>query len=112
MAAFVIALANGQLIYLHVWMEKRGITTYDYVNFQRELVDMKVLLKAGANVSQRNERRDTPIDSVSGEWSDGLAGFYRSLNNSATHKVDLEQIQKLRPEIAKLLREHAAKQKR
>ena len=40
------------------------------------------------------------------------SGFYRSLNASATNKVDLEQIQKLRPQIAKLLREHAAKQRR
>ena len=89
-----------------------GNTPLHVAGFMGRMEMVKVLLKAGANVSQRNERRDTPIDSVSGEWSDGLAGFYRSLNDSATHKVDLEQIQKLRPEIAKLLREHAARQKR
>ena len=49
---------------------------------------------------------------VRGAWSDGLAGLYRRLNQSTTHKVDIEQIQKLRPQLAKLLREHAAKQKR
>jgi len=32
-SAIGIAVATAKLISLHVWMEKRGITTYDYVNF-------------------------------------------------------------------------------
>ena len=73
---------------------------------------VQLLLAKGASITQRNGRRETAIDTVSGAWSDGLAGFYRRLNQGATHKVDLEQIQKLRPQLTKLLREHAAKQRR
>jgi hypothetical protein len=72
---------------------------------------VQLLLAKGASVTQRNGRRETAIDTVSGAWSDGLVGLYRRLNQSTTHKVDIEQIQKLRPQLAKLLREHAAKRR-
>ena len=73
---------------------------------------VKLFLAKGASTTQRNNRRETPIDSVSGKWDEGLAGFYRGLNNATANKVDLEKIQKLRPQLAKQLRAHAAKQKR
>ena len=37
-SAIGVGIATAKLISLHVWMEKRGITTYDYVNFEKELV--------------------------------------------------------------------------
>ena len=89
-----------------------GNTPLHVAAFMGRTEMVQLLLAKGAGVTQRNNRRDTPIDSVSGEWNEGLAGFYRSLNNSAANKVDLAQIQKLRPQLAKLLREHAAKQRR
>lgn len=69
----------------------------------------KLFLAKGASTTPRNNNRDTPIDSVTGKWDEGLAGFYRSLNNATANKVDLKKIQKLRPQLATLLREHAAK---
>jgi len=89
-----------------------GNTPLHVAAFMGRTEIVQLLLAKGASVTQRNGRRETAIDTVSGAWSDRLAGFYRRLNQGATHKVDLEQIQKLRPQIAKLLREHAAKQRR
>ena len=89
-----------------------GNTALHVAAFMCRTEIVQLLLSKGASVTQRNGRRERAIDTVSGAWSEGLAGFYRSLNTSATNKVDLEQIQKLRPQIAKLLREHVAKQRR
>ena len=36
----------------------------------------KLLLSKGAKASVRNKKGESSIDAVSGEWSDGVAGFY------------------------------------
>ena len=119
--ALSTAAFHGQLDMMRLLLEKGGEvnavnedgnTALHVAAFMCRTEIVQLLLAKGASVTQRNGRRERAIDTVSGAWSDGLAGFYRSLNNSATHKMDLEQIQKLRPQIAKLLREHAAKQNR
>ena len=51
------------------------------------------------------------IDTVSSEWSAGLAKFYNSLNKDARLGLDLAEVKKNRPEIASLLKAHAAKSK-
>ena len=119
--ALSTAAFHGQLDVMRLLLEKGGKvnatnedgnTPLHVAAFMGRTEMVKLLLAKGASVTQRNDRRETPIDSVSGAWSDGLAGFYRSLNLSATHKVSMEQIQKLRPQLVKLLREHAAKERR
>ena len=116
--ALSTAAFHGQLDVMRLLLEKGakvnatnedGNTPLHVAAFMGRTEIVQLLLAKGASVTQRNGRRETAIDTVSGAWSDGLAGFYRRLNQGATHKVDLEQIQKLRPQIAKLLREHAAK---
>ena len=69
---------------------------------------VRMLLEKGALVSRKNERGETPIDVVSGEWNDGLAGFYTGIGSSLGLKLDLESIRQERPQIAKMLREHAS----
>ena len=119
--ALSTAAFHGQLDVMRLLLEKGGQvnavnedgnTALHVAAFMCRTEIVQLLLSKGASVTQRNGRREMAIDTVSGAWSEGLAGFYRSLNTSATNKVDLEQIQKLRPQIAKLLREHAAKQRR
>ena len=119
--ALSTAAFHGQLDVMRLLLEKGGQvnavnedgnTALHVAAFMCRTEIVQLLLSKGASVTQRNGRRERAIDTVSGAWSEGLAGFYRSLNTSATNKVDLEQIQKLRPQIAKLLREHAAKQRR
>ena len=118
--ALSTAAFHGQLDVMRLLLEKGGQvnavnedgnTALHVAAFMCRTEIVQLLLSKGASVTQRNGRRERAIDTVSGAWSEGLAGFYRSLNTSATNKVDLEQIQKLRPQIAKLLREHAAKQR-
>jgi len=88
---------------------KDGNTPLHVAAFMGRTEMVKLFLAKGASVTQRNNSRETPIDSVSGDWNEGLANFYRSLNNTTANKVDLKKIQKLRPQLAKLLREHAEK---
>ena len=119
--ALSTAAFHGQLDVMRLLLEKGGKvnatnedgnTPLHVAAFMGRTEIVQLLLTKGASITQRNNRRERAIDTVSGAWSDGLAGFYRRLNQSATHKVDLEQIQKLRPQLTKLLREHAAKQRR
>ena len=119
--ALSTAAFHGQLDVMRLLLEKGGKvnatnedgnTPLHVAAFMGRTEIVQLLLAKGASVTQRNGRRETAIDTVSGAWSDDLVGLYRRLNQSATHKVDIEQIQKLRPQLAKQLREHAAKQKR
>ena len=119
--ALSTAAFHGQLDVMRLLLEKGGKvnatnedgnTPLHVAAFMGRTEIVQLLLAKGASITQRNGRRETAIDTVSGAWSDGLADFYKRLNQSATHKVDLEQIQKLRPQIVKLLREHAAKERR
>ena len=117
-SALSTAAFHGQLDVMRLLLEKSGEvnavnedgnTALHVAAFMCRTEIVQLLLAKGASVTERNGRRERAIDTVSGTWSEGLAGFYRNLNASATNKVDLEQIQKLRPQIAEILREHAAK---
>ena len=70
---------------------------------------VNLLLAKGASPTRRNGRRESVIDVVSGPWSDDLAGFYTALLGMTEEDTDLDEIQKRRPEVAKILRSHAAK---
>ena len=65
----------------------------------------KLLLSKGAKAGVRNKKGESSIDAVSGEWSDGVAGFYRFLNGLTSNKVDLQEIRKARPRMLKLLQD-------
>ncbi len=65
----------------------------------------KLLLSKGAKANVRNKKGESSIDAVSGEWNDGMAGFYRFLNGLTSNKVDLQEIRKARPRMLKLLKD-------
>ena len=71
-----------------------------------------LLLDKGASVTKRNGRRESAIDVVSGDWSDQLAGFYRALSDGAGLGLDLEEVRRLRPKVAGLLRERGATERK
>ncbi len=56
--------------------------------------------------TKKNYRDESPTDVVSGEWNDGLGGFYIAITSGAGIEIDLEEIRNLRPQIKQLLREH------
>jgi hypothetical protein len=87
-----------------------GNTPLHVASFLCRVDLINLLLENGASVSKRNGRGELPVDVVSGAWSEPLAGFYRAIASGARLEIDLDEIRKLRPEIAKRLREEAAKQ--
>ena len=72
---------------------------------------VKLLLEKGASARIDNGRGESPADVVSGEWSRELAGFYLGIAGSVGLEIDLERIQKERPKLAKLIREHGEKER-
>ena len=81
-----------------------GNTPLHVAAFMGRFEIVNLILSKGANLKILNNRKETPIDVVSGEWTDELAGFYRLLNGLTTNKVDLHEIRKARPRMEKLLK--------
>ncbi|MGI9240343.1 MAG: ankyrin repeat domain-containing protein, partial [Verrucomicrobiales bacterium] len=67
---------------------------------------VELLLENGASPKTRNGRRESAIDVVSGAWSPELGGFYSAITSGSGFSVDLNEIERLRPEIKRLLEEH------
>ncbi|OUW79313.1 MAG: hypothetical protein CBD74_10160 [Saprospirales bacterium TMED214] len=80
-----------------------GNTPLHLAAFMCEFEIAQILLEKGASPSVKNERGETPLDIVSSEWSDGLSRFYAGVGRSLGLNLDLEEIQKARPRMAKLL---------
>jgi YVTN family beta-propeller protein len=89
-----------------------GNTPLHVAAFAGEIEIVRLLLRKGASITKRNKNRQTATDIVASDWDEGTAGFYRAVG-AATGKIfDLTQIEKVRPQIAQLLRRHAAKAKK
>ena len=86
-----------------------GNTALHLAAFFGEEPLVQLLLAKQASVTVKNGRGETPADVVAAEWSEELAGIYRRLENTLGRQLDLEKIQRARPQIAKRLAEQAAK---
>ena len=64
---------------------------------------VEYLLDKGASVNKRSDRGERAVDTVTAPWSEGLAGFYRSLSDRAGLNLNLEEIERLRPQMVNLL---------
>ena len=72
----------------------------------RELPDLVPgLLKAGADPLKKNDRGETAIDVVAGDWNAGLAAFYQAIGTTIDVEMDLDAIKTRRPEMVGLLRD-------
>jgi len=69
---------------------------------------VELLIQHGAPPMKKNGRGETAIDVVSGEWSDGLGAFYKGIGDSIGVEFDLDSMQRQRPKVAELLRNHPA----
>jgi len=67
------------------------------------------LVAKGAPVNVRNDRSETPLDTVRSAWSKELKGFYQAIGGALKLELDLEKINSARPEIAALLAEKGGK---
>jgi len=73
---------------------------------------VRLLLDKGASMSHKNNREETVIEILSRPWNEELAGFYTGIGNATGVKVDLDRLKRERPNIAKLLREHASSEEK
>jgi YVTN family beta-propeller protein len=68
---------------------------------------VKYLLEKGASHTKKSGRGETAVDTVSSPWNDGLARFYTSISDDANLSLVLEEIERLRPQIVRMLRDDA-----
>lgn len=93
---------------LEIKNHEGGTAIYNAAFFcQPEIV--KTLLDKGADVNARNKDGLTPLDVVSGQWNPELESIYCFIYRTLNIELDLEQIKRTRPEVARLLREQAEK---
>ena len=71
-----------------------------------------LLLEHGASLSARNDNGQTPVNVVSGPWDKGLADFYDSIGTAIGRSLDLERMQRDRPQVTKMLRKRSSKSDR
>lgn len=83
-----------------------GNTPLHVAAFAGHVEVVKYLLRKGANPLIENNNGQTPAEVVSSRWSEQTAGFYRGVGRSTGMNFDLEKIQKLRPQLAELLKSH------
>ena len=82
-----------------------GNTALHLAAFTCRVEMIEFLVSKGASIGKRNHRRESSIDVVSGEWSDGLGDFYEGVSRGAGLGLKVDDMKRLRPKIAKRLRE-------
>ncbi len=88
---------------------KDGSTALHMAAFFGHLEIVKALLAKEADVNVRNDRSETPLDTVKGAWSEELKAIYQAIGGSLKLELDFEKIKAARPQIAALLAEHGSK---
>ena len=58
---------------------------------------VELLIKNGADIHKKNNKKETARTIVSGPWSDEVAGVYRYISRVARVNFDLEKIKRARP---------------
>lgn len=85
------------------WKSEDGNTPLHTAAFLCRPEMVNLLIASGANRIAKNELGETPLDVVKGDWSSGLADFYRGVNEMFELGIDLESMRKSRPNMMRLL---------
>ncbi|MAG93894.1 MAG: hypothetical protein CMJ48_09115, partial [Planctomycetaceae bacterium] len=88
---------------------KEGNTALHMASFLAHPEIVKLLLGKGASVKKKNMKGESALDVVSADWSPELEGTYKFIGGLLNTELDLKRIKSTRPKVAKLLRDHAAK---
>jgi len=80
-----------------------GNTTLHMAAFFGHVEIVEALAAAEADLKSVNVRSETALDTVKGEWDDGLERLYLGIGEALGLDIDLEKIKTARPEIAALL---------
>jgi len=94
---------------LNLKSSKDGATALHMAAFFGHIEIVKGLLAKGADVNVRNDRSETPLEVVSGSWSEELKGVYLLIGGALKLNLDLEKIKSARPQIAALLAKRGGK---
>ena len=78
---------------------KEGSTALHMAAFFGYLEIVNAMVASGADVNARNERSETPLDTVKGAWSEELKGVYQAIGGSLKLELDFEKIKVARPKI-------------
>ena len=88
---------------------KDGSTALHVAAFFCHTDVVTLLLARGAEINAVNQRSETPLDTVSAPWSEGLAEFYAGIAKAIDLKLDLKKVEATRPKVAALLRKRGGK---
>jgi hypothetical protein len=86
-----------------------GATALHVAAFFCRTETMELLLNKGAEVNAKNIRAETPLNTVSAEWSQELEGLYNWIAELLQLQLDIERIKTTRPKIAAILRKASRK---
>ena len=70
---------------------------------------VELLLSSGADPNVQNHRGHTALDTATEPWGIKLSLLYRFLSTTMKMSIDTDKIQRVRPQIAELLRQHGGK---
>jgi len=70
---------------------------------------VKLLLATGADINARNQRSETPLDTVAAPWSEQLGELYAGIAKAIDLAIDLKKVKAARPKIAAMLRKRGGK---
>ena len=84
-----------------------GSTALHMAAFMARPEMVKMLLEKGADAEIKNARGETAYDGVASDWSPMLEGIYKFVGGLLKTEFDLERIEKTRPKVAEILKEHA-----
>ena len=85
-----------------------GNTALHIAAFLADLEQVELLLRSGASIGAKNGQGQTPLEVVSSDWSPQLAALYGYVSGLTGIDLDLDRIRQARPEVARVLRDHAA----
>ena len=80
-----------------------GSRPLHWAAFLGEPVIVELLLEAGADPSLRNQKRETPLDTIRAPWSEEMAGVVKWVAGFMEVEVEVDRVQEVRPEIVALL---------
>jgi len=86
-----------------------GSTALHAAAFLCHMDTVRLLLKKGADINARNQRSETPLDTVAGAWSEDLGRFYGGLAQAIGLELDVKKVEATRPKIAALLAKKGGK---
>jgi len=85
-----------------------GNTALHIAAFLADLEQVDLLLEKGASIGAKNGQGQTPLGVISSDWSPQLEALYGYVSGLTGADLDLERIRQARPEVARVLRGHAA----